>query len=197
MKKGILLALVLCLSIFAVGCSQKENTNVSKKNDTAKAEAATLNSIAVFETSKGTFKVELFQNKAPLTAGNFVTLSKKGFYDGLIFHRVIDGFMIQGGDPKGNGTGGPGYVIKDEFAPGLKHDKKGILSMANAGPNTGGSQFFITLVPTPWLDNKHSIFGQVIEGIEVVEAIGKVKIDNRDKPLEDIVVKKITIVENK
>ena len=197
MKKGILLALVLCLSIFAVGCSQKENTNVSKKNDTAKAEAAALSSIAVFETSKGTFKIELFQNKAPLTVGNFITLSKKGFYDGLIFHRVIDGFMIQGGDPKGNGTGGPGYVIKDEFVPGLKHDKKGILSMANAGPNTGGSQFFITLVPTPWLDNKHSIFGQVIEGIEVVEAIGKVKIDNRDKPLEDVVVKKITIVENK
>jgi peptidyl-prolyl cis-trans isomerase A (cyclophilin A) len=128
--------------------------------------------LAVFETSNGIFKIELFQQETPLTAGNFIALAKRGFYDGLIFHRVIDGFMIQGGDPNGNGTGGPGYVIKDEFSPRLKHDKPGMLSMANAGPNTGGSQFFITLAPAPWLDGKHSVFGQVVEGMEVVAAIG-------------------------
>lgn len=153
------------------------------------------NPVAVFETSKGTFKVELFADKAPLTVANFVTLAKKGFYDGTIFHRVIDGFMIQGGDPKGNGTGGPGYAIKDEFSDKLKHDKKGMLSMANAGPNTGGSQFFITLGPTPWLDGKHSIFGQVIEGMPVVEAIGKAKTSPDDRPLEKVTVKKVSIVE--
>ncbi|MDR2006517.1 MAG: peptidylprolyl isomerase [Acidaminococcales bacterium] len=151
--------------------------------------------MAVFDTSKGVFKVELFTQDAPLTVGNFAALAKRGFYDGLIFHRVIDGFMIQGGDPNGNGTGGPGYTIKDEFSPRLKHDKPGMLSMANAGPNTGGSQFFITLSPTPWLDGKHSVFGRVVAGMEVVAAIGKVKTGARDKPLEDVVIKKVTIEE--
>jgi peptidyl-prolyl cis-trans isomerase A (cyclophilin A) len=151
--------------------------------------------LAVFDTSKGVFKVELFTQDAPLTVGNFAALAKRGFYDGLIFHRVIDGFMIQGGDPNGNGTGGPGYTIKDEFSPRLKHDKPGMLSMANAGPNTGGSQFFITLSPTPWLDGKHSVFGRVVAGMEVVAAIGKVKTGARDKPLEDVVIKKVTIEE--
>jgi cyclophilin family peptidyl-prolyl cis-trans isomerase len=148
---------------------------------------------AIFETSKGTFKVELFTDLAPLTAGNFIDLAKKGFYNGVIFHRVIDGFMIQGGDPTGTGTGGPGYTIPDEFGESLKHDKPGILSMANAGPNTGGSQFFITLAPTPWLDGKHAIFGAVAEGMDVVEAIGKTRTGPRDRPVEEIVINSITI----
>lgn len=105
-----------------------------------------------FTTNKGVFVAEMFEDKAPLTTKNFIELVEKGFYDGIIFHRVIDGFMIQGGDPTGTGMGGPGYKIKDEFGEGLKHDDEGILSMANAGPNTGGSQFFITLAPTPWLN---------------------------------------------
>ncbi|MFH1316844.1 MAG: peptidylprolyl isomerase [Candidatus Woesearchaeota archaeon] len=151
------------------------------------------NSIAVFETSMGDFSIELFEDKAPITTKNFIDLTNKGFYDGLIFHRVIEGFMIQGGDPKGDGTGGPGYKIKDEFHPSLKHDSPGILSMANAGPDTGGSQFFITLAATPWLNGKHAIFGKVTEGMDVVEAIGEVETRAGDKPLEDVVVKKITI----
>lgn len=110
-----------------------------------------------FSTTLGDFTAELFEDKAPKTAQNFIDLAEKGFYDGVIFHRVIDDFMIQGGDPTGTGMGGPGYQIDDEFGPGLKHDGEGILSMANAGPNTGGSQFFITLVPTPWLDGHHAI----------------------------------------
>ncbi|MDR1650095.1 MAG: peptidylprolyl isomerase [Synergistaceae bacterium] len=149
---------------------------------------------AVFETSVGTFKAELFTDLAPLTAGNFIELAEKGFYNGVIFHRVIDRFMIQGGDPTGTGTGGPGYTISDEFGEGLKHDKPGILSMANAGPNTGGSQFFITLVPTPWLDGKHAIFGAVVEGMDIVEAIGKTPTGPRDKPAVDVVMKSVAIV---
>jgi cyclophilin family peptidyl-prolyl cis-trans isomerase len=148
---------------------------------------------ATFETSMGTFKVELFSDLAPKTAQNFIDLAEKGFYNGVIFHRVIDGFMIQGGDPTGTGTGGPGYSIPDEFGPGLKHDKPGILSMANAGPNTGGSQFFVTLVPTPWLDDKHAIFGAVVEGMSVVEAIGKTKTGASDAPVVDVVMKSVTI----
>lgn len=148
---------------------------------------------AVFDTSMGTFKIELFNDLAPLTVKNFTDLAEKKFYDGIVFHRVIDGFMIQGGCPLGTGTGGPGYKIPDEFGKGLKHDKPGMLSMANAGPNTGGSQFFITLVPTPWLDGKHAIFGQISEGMDIVEKIGKVKTDSRDRPLEKVVINKITI----
>jgi cyclophilin family peptidyl-prolyl cis-trans isomerase len=148
---------------------------------------------AVFDTSAGTFKAELFTDLAPLTAGNFIELAKKGFYDGLIFHRVIDGFMIQGGDPDGTGSGGPGYTIPDEFGEGLKHDKPGMLSMANAGPNTGGSQFFVTLAPTPWLDGKHAIFGAVTEGMDVVRAIGKTQTGPRDRPVADVVINSVTI----
>jgi peptidyl-prolyl cis-trans isomerase B (cyclophilin B) len=118
---------------------------------------------ATFHTTKGDIKLNLFPDKAPLTVLNFVNLAKKGFYDGLSFHRVIPDFMIQGGCPLGTGTGGPGYRFTDEFSSDLKHSKPGILSMANAGPNTNGSQFFITHVPTPWLDNKHAIFGEVID----------------------------------
>lgn len=151
------------------------------------------NKIAEFDTVKGNFKVELFDDKAPLTVGNFVKLVDKGFYNGLIFHRVIPNFMVQVGCPHGTGRGGPGYTIRDEFHSDLKHDCKGILSMANAGPNTGGSQFFITVAPTPWLDKHHSIFGKVTEGMDVVEAISKVEKDRTDKPRQDIVINSITI----
>ena len=149
---------------------------------------------ANFETSLGKFKVELFSDKAPITVGNFIKLIEEGFYDGLLFHRVIPNFMIQGGCPQGNGRGGPGYTIRDEFHPNLKHDSKGILSMANAGPNTGGSQFFITVEPTPWLDGKHTVFGKVIDGINVVEEISKVKTDRNDKPMTDIIINSIKII---
>ena len=148
---------------------------------------------AKFVTSMGDFRIELYSDLAPNTVKNFVDLANKKFYDGLIFHRVIDNFMIQGGDPNGNGTGGPGYAIPDEFGEGLKHNAPGILSMANAGPNTGGSQFFITLVPTPWLDGHHAIFGHVIEGMDVVEKIGHTKTGRNDKPVKDVVIKSIII----
>ena len=146
------------------------------------------------ETSMGDMTVQLFDDKAPETAGNFKKLVSQGFYNGLIFHRVIKDFMIQGGDPKGDGTGGPGYAIDDEFHPDLKHDKKGILSMANSGPDTGGSQFFITLAPTPWLDGKHAVFGEGIEGLEVLEGIGNVETGESDRPVEDVALKKIYVV---
>ena len=149
--------------------------------------------VAEFTTNMGNFKIELYSDLAPKTVENFISLANKNFYDGVIFHRVIDNFMIQGGDPTGTGRGGPGYMIEDEFGEGLKHDAPGILSMANAGPDTGGSQFFITLVPTPWLDGHHAIFGHVIEGMDVVESIGHVKTNHADKPLKDVVINSIKI----
>ena len=143
----------------------------------------------------GIIKAELYPEIAPISCENFVKLAKQGFYNGLIFHRVIKGFMIQGGCPKGDGTGGPGYTIPDEFHPDLRHSGEGILSMANAGPNTGGSQFFITLAKTEWLDGHHAVFGKVIKGMDVVKAIGKVETDPfRDRPYEDVTIKKITIL---
>jgi cyclophilin family peptidyl-prolyl cis-trans isomerase len=145
--------------------------------------------VATFSTTAGTFKIELFDDRAPNTSANFISLAEKNFYDNTTFHRVIDDFMIQGGDPSGTGRGGPGYTIADEFGPGLQHDAPGILSMANAGPDSGGSQFFITLVPTPWLDGKHAVFGKVIEGMDVVKAIGK-------RPSGAVTVNSITIGDN-
>ena len=127
--------------------------------------------IATFEPARGPLKVRLFPDKAPLTVENFVNLARAGFYDGTTFHRVINGFMAQGGDPTGTGTGGPGYQFGDEFHPSLRHDAAGVLSMANAGPGTNGSQFFITHGPTPHLDNRHSVFGRVTEGLEVLRAL--------------------------
>lgn len=147
-----------------------------------------------FTTNKGVFVAEMFEDKAPLTTKNFIELTEKGFYDGIIFHRVIEDFMIQGGDPTGTGMGGPGYQIKDEFGPGLKHDDEGILSMANAGPNTGGSQFFITLAPTPWLNGHHAIFGKIVEGMSVVRLIGAVVTDFRDRPKEAVIMEKVEVV---
>lgn len=153
-----------------------------------------VNKIANFNTNIGNFKVELFNDKVPSTVGNFIKLVEKGFYNGLIFHRVIDGFMVQTGCPHGTGRGGPGYNIKDEFHPDLKHNDKGILSMANTGqPDTGGSQFFITVKPTPWLDGKHTVFGKVVEGIDAVENMSKVDTGRNDKPLRDIKINQITI----
>ena len=165
--------------------------------------------LAHFTTSEGKFTVNLFDDKAPNTVANFVGLAegskewtdprsgqkvKKPFYDGLIFHRIIADFMIQGGDPLGTGTGGPGYKFGDEFHPTLRHGKGGILSMANAGANTNGSQFFITLVPTPWLDNKHTVFGEVTEGMDVINKIGRTPTSKPgDRPLKPIAIESITI----
>ena len=156
---------------------------------------------AVFETSMGTFEIELYAKECLETVWNFINLAegrqetdKEGnFYDGLIFHRVIEGFMIQGGCPQGSGTGGPGYQFGDEFDSSLRHDSEGILSMANAGPGTNGSQFFVTLGPTPHLDNRHSVFGKVTQGMDVVSKIGATKTAAGDRPVEDVVMEKVTI----
>jgi peptidyl-prolyl cis-trans isomerase A (cyclophilin A) len=163
---------------------------------------------AHFNTSEGAFTVRLFEQEAPNTVANFVGLAegskewhdpvtrqpiKKPFYDGLIFHRVIDGFMIQGGCPMGNGMGGPGYKFGDEFHAARRHDKAGILSMANAGPNTNGSQFFVTLGPTPHLDNRHSVFGEVVAGMDVVSRIGSVPTGRQDRPVDDVVIESVTL----
>ena len=147
-----------------------------------------------FTTNKGVFVAQMFEEKAPQTTKNFIDLTEKGFYDGLIFHRIIDGFMIQGGDPTGTGRGGPGYRIKDEFGPGLAHDDEGILSMTNAGPNTGGSQFFITLAPTPWLNGHHAIFGKIVKGMDVVREIGSVATNFQDRPLDPVVMEKVEVL---
>jgi peptidyl-prolyl cis-trans isomerase A (cyclophilin A) len=175
-----------------------------QKGDTAVATGT----YAVFTTSEGNFTARLFDQEAPKTVENFVGLAtgtkewtdprsnkkvKQPYYDGIIFHRVIEGFMIQGGDPLGQGIGGPGYTFADEFHPKLRHNKAGILSMANRGPNTNGGQFFITLGPTPHLDDRHSVFGEVVEGMDVIKKIGSTKTDGRDRPATDIVIKSVKI----
>ena len=157
--------------------------------------------IAVFDTSMGIFEAELYAKECPETVWNFINLvegrqqtQREGnYYDGLVFHRVIEGFVIQGGCPQGTGTGGPGYQFQDEFVSSLRHDSEGILSMANAGPNTNGSQFFVTLGPTPHLDDRHTIFGKVIKGMEVVSKIGSIKTDAGDRPSEPVVINKVTV----
>ena len=163
---------------------------------------------AVLHTNHGDITVDLFPDHAPKTVANFADLAEgrrewthpetrakttDPLYDGTIFHRIIDGFMIQGGDPLGQGFGGPGYQFGDEFHPKARHDRAGILSMANSGPNTNGSQFFITLGPTPHLDNRHTVFGEVIEGLDVVKKIGKVRTAAQDRPATDVVINSVKI----
>lgn len=150
---------------------------------------------ATLHTEKGDIQLELFSDKVPVTVNNFVFLAKQNYYDGTIFHRVIADFMTQGGDPTGTGRGGPGYRFQDEFDSSLKHDKPGVLSMANAGPNTNGSQFFITHVPTPWLDNKHSVFGQVTQGMDVLLSIPPRDPQRPEYP--GVILKSVTIQEDK
>ncbi len=182
MKKTILF-LLLAISLL-ISCKNSDSSST----------------IATFETTQGTFKVGLFMDKTPLTAQNFIDLTKKRFYDGTKFHRVISGFMIQGGDPYSKeealqsrwGTGGPGYEIQDEFNSEL-HNVRGTISMANHGPNTGGSQFFINVVDNTYLDGRHAVFGKVIEGMEVVDAISTVAVDDGDRPIEAVVVTRIII----
>lgn len=148
-----------------------------------------------FDTTEGSFRAEIFEDRAPITTKNFIDLVEKGFYDGISFHRIIEGFMIQGGCPEGSGRGGPGYQIDDEFHPELRHSDEGILSMANAGPNTGGSQFFITLAATPWLDDRHAVFGKVVDGMEVIRKLGQVETGRNDRPVEDVVMEKVELVD--
>jgi peptidylprolyl isomerase len=182
MKKAIITSLLIVMALFLVSCG----------GNTMKT--------AVFETNVGTIEIELFTEKMPITTQNFIDLAEKGFYEGTRFHRVISGFMIQGGDPlskdtsKQNmwGTGDPGYKIKDEFDKTLSN-APGTIAMANAGPNTGGSQFFINLVNNNFLDSKHPVFGKVVKGMDVVEKIGSVKTGQADRPVEDVVIEKITI----
>lgn len=168
------------------------NTNTTLTANQNISEGENMNTRVALETTMGTMVLELYDDKVPNTTANFKKLVQQGFYDGTIFHRVIKNFMIQGGDPTGTGRGGPGYMIKDEFA-GLKHDKKGILSMANAGLNTGGSQFFITLVPTPWLDSKHAIFGEIAEGMDVLDKIGSTPTVG-DRPKTEVKIVKARVV---
>jgi len=161
---------------------------------TAQAQAADGNTRVKIRTTMGEIVVKLFDDKAPRTAGNFLKLAKEGFYDGIVFHRVIPDFMIQTGDPTGTGRGGPGYTFEDEFSPELRHDRPGILSMANSGPDTNGSQFFITEKPTTWLDGRHSVFGEVIEGMDVVKAIAQVDRDRSDKPRSEVRMEKLEVL---
>ncbi len=183
----------LLLLAFLVGCSTSKEKTFQEQKIKEKME------VAVIKTNMGTIELELFPKEAPKAVENFTKLANEGYYDGVIFHRVIDNFMIQGGDPTGTGRGGEsiwGKPFKDEFSPNLKFDQPGLLAMANAGPGTNGSQFFITLAPTPWLNNHHTIFGKVINGMDVVQAIGKVQTSKPyDKPVKDVVMEKVTVEE--
>lgn len=185
---------LVSISIFLVACTMKPASTV-KSSSTVKPSATQAvptptrdnNAQVLLHTSMGDVTIELFSQQAPITAGNFEKLVKEGFYNGIIFHRVIPDFMAQTGDPTGTGTGGPGYKIKDEFADGLSN-VRGTLSMANSGPNTGGSQFFINVVDNTYLDGRHAVFGKVTTGMEVVDAITEVERDGADKPLTDVII---------
>ena len=171
---------LLTLLIFIAGCGGNEMKNNSKVK---------------LETTQGNIVIELYEKEMPITTGNFKKLVQEKYYDGVIFHRVIDGFMIQGGDPTGTGMGGPGYEIKDEFTKtALDRNDRGTIAMANAGPNTGGSQFFINLVNNNFLDGKHPVFGKIIDGMEVVDKIAKVQKDSQDKPLQDVVINRAYLI---
>ncbi len=176
-KKILIASIVIVIAIVAFNLMVSKHTKVS------------------LETNQGNIVLELYTGEMPITAGNFVKLVEKGFYDGVIFHRIIDGFMIQGGDPTGTGMGGPGYKIKDEFTgTNLDRNDRGTISMANAGPNTGGSQFFINLIDNRFLDGKHPVFGKVIEGIEVMDKIAKVKTDSQDRPINEVKIIKAKVI---
>ena len=194
MKK--LMSLFFALILF-ISCMNGNSNNQTPQQEQEKPVMNDSTVVAVVKTNMGTIEIELFEKQTPRTVGNFVGLAEKGYYNEVIFHRVIENFMIQGGDPTGTGRGGEsiyGAKFEDEIVPSLKHDVPGILSMANAGPNTNGSQFFITLVATPWLDGKHTVFGKVIAGMDVVSAIGKVQTSKPgDKPLQDVVMESVTI----
>jgi peptidyl-prolyl cis-trans isomerase B (cyclophilin B) len=189
------LAAVIMVGAALAGCNNKTTTTPNEPKREEKKMAEPLPQVTI-ETTKGKIVLVLAEDDAPNTVANFISLADKGYFDGLLFHRVLANFMIQGGDPTGTGRGGPGYVIADEFSPKLKH-ARGVISMANAGPNTGGSQFFITHVPTPWLDGKHAVFGKVTGGLEVVDAIQqgdkmiKVTVDRkRNHPYQPQVMRK-------
>lgn len=188
MKKTTALFLA---SLIISGCATQKG--IVEMKDVKKETAPQENVQVKIETTVGTIDAELFKSEVPKTVENFVTLAKKGFYDGIIFHRVIPNFMIQTGDPTGTGMGGPGYKFADEFSAKLKHDTPGILSMANSGPNTNGSQFFITDAPTPWLDGKHSVFGRVTGGMDIVKQIANAERDRSDRPVKTITMKKVTV----
>ncbi len=190
--------------IFITGCvtsGQKISTVTPSSPTVSQPAAADIEALMAQETVKvkiettlGDIQLELFAKEAPRTVKNFVTLAQKGFYDGIIFHRVIPGFMIQTGDPTGTGMGGPGYQFEDEFNPKLRHDNAGTVSMANAGPNTNGSQFFITDAATPWLDGRHSVFGRVISGLDIVHQIANVDRGANDKPIKEVAMKKVSVI---
>jgi peptidylprolyl isomerase len=175
-KSALVMLIIVVLAVLALGTWMF----MAKDNTSAEPEGK----VVLLETNMGDIKIQLYDDM-PITTGNFEKLVNEGFYDGVIFHRVIDGFMIQGGDPEGTGMGGPGYTIKDEFTNHNRNDR-GTISMANAGPNTGGSQFFINLVDNNFLDGKHPVFGKVIEGMDVVDAIAKVQTDAGDRPIEEV-----------
>lgn len=192
---------IMTMAAFMVSCSVKIPNSMSKEDYNNLKDGL----YAQMETNMGNMTIELFEEDAPLTVANFVGLAEgtkenkakplgTPYYDGIVFHRVIKDFMIQGGDPDGKGTGGPGYNFEDEFYSDRKHDKKGILSMANAGPGTNGSQFFITEVPTPWLDGRHTIFGQVIDGLDVIDSIANVKKGAQDRPVDDVMINHVHII---
>ncbi len=186
MKKLFFVIMILSLFISSNIFSQKKGTKKMTDSTT----------VAVIKTNMGTIELELFAKETPKTVENFVGLANKGYYKGVIFHRVIDNFMIQGGDPTGTGSGGKsiwGKSFNDEIVSQLVFDKEGLLAMANSGPNTNGSQFFITLAPTTWLNGHHTIFGKVIKGIDVVKAIGKAAKNKSDRPLKDVVMESVTI----
>jgi cyclophilin family peptidyl-prolyl cis-trans isomerase len=192
--KQILVVLLIALGFWT--CNAQDTDKMKSKDVQTKKESKEM-TVAVIKTNMGNIEVELFPDKTPKTVENFVGLAEKGYYKGVIFHRVIDKFMIQGGDPTGTGRGGEslwGKPFEDEIVPSLTFDKPGMLAMANAGPNTNGSQFFITVAPTTWLNGHHTIFGQVINGMDVVYAISKVQTSKPgDKPLKDVVIESITI----
>lgn len=184
MNKGIIIIGIIALALIFLAFGKSITGNViENKMDSNKVK---------LETTQGEIVIELREDM-PITSGNFKKLVSEGFYDGVIFHRVIEGFMIQGGDPLGTGTGGPGYQIKDEFTSTNRNDR-GTISMANSGPNTGGSQFFINVIDNNFLDSKHPAFGKVVEGMDIIDRISKVEANSADKPLEDVIILKASLI---